>query len=207
MRVTARILSSLVGVAAAAFVGACGSDEDISPIILAETPDTQPRRATITDAFDVTVRSVIRRVNGTIEDVGEDELFIGSGNRVLIYMTVQNRSDGWAPVNFELCVDHADLLDAIGLVDPTAALDPESAFEDQAFKEPAGGGPCVVRFEIGRWLAVEQGKDVEEFVGGVKSVGRPGGGYITIYFRVDFEKAGVLDLYEYTVPYRTMPGP
>lgn len=152
------------------------------------------QRGTVTSGLDITeFRSVIFRTDGSSEDVGDSELFLAAGNRAVIYLTVKNASDGWVPVNFELCIDHADALAAI---DPSAP-EPEhgDVLED----------PCVVRYEDGQWPNVEQGQALEIRAGAVVAKPQASGGYITIYFRADFADIGVLDLFEYTVPYRVLP--
>lgn len=157
------------------------------------TASSHPR-GTVTSGLDIPeFRSVIFRADGSQEDVADEELFLAAGNRAVIYLSVMNASGGWVPINFELCVDSTDVL---AVIDPSAEP-PETGvvLED----------PCAVRYEDGQWPIVEQSQTVAFRAGTVEAKPQAGGGYMTVYFRADFPDLGVLDLFEFTVPYRVLP--
>ena len=170
---------------AAVLSSACGSSYGV--------PATSDGRGTITSGIKViSGNSEIIRSTGDDREVNEDELFLAQGNRAAFYIVVRNSSNGWVPVNFELCVDHTDVL---------AVLDASQRADDADFLD----GPCEVRYDDGEWWRLEQGDKVGLHAGSILALDRPGGGYVTIYIRADFPETGVLDLWEYTFPYRVLP--
>lgn len=171
---------------AAVALTACGSEYGVPP-----APDG---RGTITSGIEVTSgNSEIIRSPDEDREVNEDELFLGQGNRAVFYIGVRNASNGWVPINFELCVDHTDVL---------AVLDADQHPEDADFLD----GPCEVRYGDGvEWFRLEADDEEDLRAGSILALDQPGGGYVTIYIRADFPETGVLDLWEYTFPYRVLP--
>jgi hypothetical protein len=175
---------------------ACGGSAVRGPPDGGGAFDESDRRGTLTNGIDITegYSEIIRARGGDRERNDEDELFLAQGNRAVFYVVVENRSDGWVPVNFEICVDHTDVL---------AVLAPEEHPEEAGFL--GDGAPCAVRYEDGDWFRLEQGDEEDLRAGSVLALEQPGGGYVTIYLRVEFPETGVLDLWEYTFPYRVLP--
>ena len=104
-----------------------------------------------------------------------------------------NAAGGWVPINSELCVDSTDVL---AVIDPDAEPPETGAIIE---------GPCAVRYRDGEWPIIEHGQTLEFRSGAIEAKPQAGGGYVTNYFRADFPETGVLDLFEYTVPYRVLP--
>ncbi len=161
-------------------------------------------RATFTSGFDLTaLRSEIIRTDGTIEDVGDEELFLYPRNRARIFITASNQSDGEAPINFELCTDNYEALTVLNAEAVEGPLGDPS--EDYSEDSELARQPCRVRFAPGEWPIIERGASEEFLTGAVLAYPHPAGGYLTIRFRVEFVELGEMDLYEYTVPYRVLP--
>ncbi|MDO8598839.1 MAG: hypothetical protein Q7S02_01910, partial [bacterium] len=181
-------------------VGATGDDAPMS-----DTGSENRSRATFTSGLDLTtLRSEIIRADGSIEDVGDNELYLSPGNRARIFITVANASDGWVPINFELCTDNHEavtVIDAEAVSGSNGEPDPEYSDDRELLSEP-----CRVRFRPGEWPIIERGASTEFLTGAVSTYPHPAGGYLTIRFRAEFVDLGEMDLYEYTVPYRVLPG-
>lgn len=177
------------------------TDDDTS---LSDAGTADDDRAAFTSGLDLTtLRSEIIRQDGTLEDVGDDELYLSPGNRARIFITVVNASDGWVPINFELCTDNHEavtVIDAEAVSGPNGEPDPEYSDDRELLSEP-----CRVRFRSGEWPVIERDTSAEFLTGAVSAYPHPAGGYLTIRFRAEFEALGEMDLYEYTVPYRVLP--
>ena len=180
-----------------------GAIDDDAPMSDAGT--ASDGRATLTSGLDLTVlRSEIIRDDGTIDDVGDEELYLYPGNRARVFITVANESDGWVPINFELCTDNHEAVTVINAVAVEGPAGEPS--EDFAEDSELARQPCRVRFPPGEWPIIERGTSEEFLTGAVSAYPHPAGGYLTIRFRAEFVELGEMDLYEYTVPYRVLPG-
>ncbi|MDO8425555.1 MAG: hypothetical protein Q7T01_03515 [bacterium] len=158
------------------------------------TGDPSPPRGTIVTALDVVqMRVEVFRNGAFAEEAVDEEAFLEPGNRVKLYATVENESDGWWPVNFELCVDHAD---SVAVLHPNYDFtDPAAAFPDE---------PCFVYWMDEAWPISHRGTTEEFRAGGIEALDEPAAGYLTVYFRVEMPDGALLDIIEYSYPYRVM---
>jgi len=139
------------------------------------------------------LRSVITRSDGTEEDVGDQELFLSPGNSAAIYLTVGNYSNGWVLYTFEACLDNAQALE---LLDPFSAPEQPLPIAD----------PCAVLDDNGAWTKLMSGYKHESIAAMVRAKDHPSGGYVTVTLRVELApNERVVDIIEYTVPYRVLP--
>lgn len=166
--------------------GACGSEELLPP------------RGTVTTGLDLEVpRFQIYRSDGTIEEVVDEELFLASGTRVAIWLTVVNESDGWWPINFELCTDNADAILPVYL---------EYDLDNPGFRLPDTPAACVIMTgDAHPWPKSEQGMHKEYRIGGVVAMEDPGSGYLSAWLRIEMPDASLVDIIEYTLPYTVLP--
>ncbi|MBI2483010.1 hypothetical protein HYV74_02395 [Candidatus Uhrbacteria bacterium] len=141
---------------------ACHADGGSPPAPAMDAGDPEPivpaGRGTESRGLDVDMeRAEIYHLDGAMDAVTGEELVLVPGDRVRLFLTAANQSNGWVPINFELCVEnqaHLEVLDQ-GSVE-LADLGDAPVLEE----------PCAVRFH-----------------------------------------QGVVDLIEYTIPYRVRRAP
>ncbi|MBI4433484.1 hypothetical protein HY632_01805 [Candidatus Uhrbacteria bacterium] len=178
------------------------ADGGSAPVPAVDAGDPEPMaplgRGTESRGLDVSMeRAEIYHADGAMDTVVEEEIVLIPNDRVRIFLTATNRSNGWVPMNFELCVENQSHL---------SVLDQGSVELDDLSEAPVLEEPCAVRFQDD-WPTLERGESREFLVGGVVAKSRIGGGYLTVYFRAEFLHQGVVDLFEYTIPYRVRRPP
>lgn len=166
----------------------------------AEVPDADivmPQQATsTTGAAIVAVRSAVLRASGDLVEVsGETILYLAQRNRVWVYATVANASDGWMEIDLALCADDGRKL---------VVVDPSDEMPDV---DPAGtdGPSCRWMYDQTVGMLLDRGVTQELLVGSAMPRPHAGGGFLTIRVVARMANGASLPVAEKRIPYRVLP--
>lgn len=163
-----------------------------------------PRRGTSFEGLDVVgYRVEIYREGDLAETVAyadgdEDggEVILQYGDRALVFMTVVNESDGWWPFNFELCVENRE--ESLAVLHPDYDYDSTEAVLPDEY--------CIAYWpDDVPWPQISRNETEEHRAGGIAALDDPGADYFSVFFRLRMPDEQLVDLVEYTIPFRVVP--
>lgn len=195
----------ITGTVIAAFVLAgCPGPETEKDVEIVDTAESAPRRGTSFEGLDVVgYRVEIYREGDLAETVayadGDEEggeVILEYGDRALVFMTVVNESDGWWPFNFELCVENRE--ESLAVLHPDYDYDSAEAVLLDEY--------CIAYWpDDVPWPQISRGETEEHRAGGIAALEDPGADYFSVFFRLRMPDEELVDLVEYTIPFRVVP--